>query len=717
MVAIGGSPASTPPASNQMTRMPMRLQSDVRGLRHPAMTAVSATTATVKCAPLIRSAARYRRAAALSLVSLICLNALPSASILISAGGDSRDSSSGRNGVAAKDSGGFRTFVVVRARVRDSTSLGIPAMHSRGGSAVVAAAVARRGFRSHLQQLSCPQGVLVEGRGSAFGFREPGGASAASLALGRPPNRHAFVLSSCSSHRGSSRRAASARSATDASRNDEFGCRRTGVAVGRGGRVRDCDSWLEKMGLSRSRRGAFDCCAQTTAARPHGGVRVVARNSCSYATSSPPATTGTGLHDHGGSAVPAVHIIDLRFMETLREVPLDDDSSCSLREPSGDGVGAGVPVGGGDCCNDQGESRRPVADARLHVLLLPRPKWGRGALTLLRNAASLTCVDGAANDLYDAVARLADGGPPTGGGQQGSSPRPPLNNMNRAASVEEGTACAPVTPPPPLPRRIPRSLAAALMPQLLVGDMDSARPEALRYFAARGGEVLETPNQNLHDFEKALDIVAARVAEAAAGTDSADSPPRQPAVNSTDAPPRRRARGRAIANGGANCLSSKGGGWDVLLGLVGRFSGRLDHCIANLHAIMRFAERETHQQQQSPSPHSTTAADPGAADPTNGHLRPRMAAMLTDGRGLAVALPAGHTQVRLPEHFYGGVCGLLPLKGRVRATTRGLKWNLSGDDPLQMGTQISSSNRIDALEVHVHSDDTLILYVEPPSNL
>ncbi|MDP4288246.1 MAG: thiamine diphosphokinase, partial [Bacteroidota bacterium] len=43
----------------------------------------------------------------------------------------------------------------------------------------------------------------------------------------------------------------------------------------------------------------------------------------------------------------------------------------------------------------------------------------------------------------------------------------------------------------------------------IVGDFDSITPDTLRFFEARGAEILSRPDQQHDDFEKALEFIAA----------------------------------------------------------------------------------------------------------------------------------------------------------------------------------------------------------------
>ena len=59
----------------------------------------------------------------------------------------------------------------------------------------------------------------------------------------------------------------------------------------------------------------------------------------------------------------------------------------------------------------------------------------------------------------------------------------------------------------------------------------------------------------------------------------------------------------------------------------------------------------------------------------------------------------------------GPTCGLVPIKGCATATTRGLKYNLNGEE-MAFGGLISTSNTLEGGEVEVETDRELLWITE-----
>jgi thiamine pyrophosphokinase len=62
---------------------------------------------------------------------------------------------------------------------------------------------------------------------------------------------------------------------------------------------------------------------------------------------------------------------------------------------------------------------------------------------------------------------------------------------------------------------------------------------------------------------------------------------------------------------------------------------------------------------------------------------------------VAICIPPGRHVILSKVGFEGPTCGILPLKGKSKITTNGLKWNLNTDTVF--GGLVSSSNSFDGV--------------------
>ena len=75
----------------------------------------------------------------------------------------------------------------------------------------------------------------------------------------------------------------------------------------------------------------------------------------------------------------------------------------------------------------------------------------------------------------------------------------------------------------------------------------------------------------------------------------------------------------------------------------------------------------------------------------------------------AFLLPPGRNVIEPNCDLEDGTCGLLPLGGRCEGVvTTGLKWDLDGTTPLELGGVVSSSNRVVSSTVTVQTSTPLL---------
>lgn len=194
---------------------------------------------------------------------------------------------------------------------------------------------------------------------------------------------------------------------------------------------------------------------------------------------------------------------------------------------------------------------------------------------------------------------------------------------------------------------------ARFVPDVIVGDLDSLRPEVAAYYKGLGAEVKVRADQDHNDFEKCLVEVEARLS----------------------APPEDAGETEARDSDTSNACPA------TVVGL-GAFGGRFDHEMAGMSLL-----------------HSYTS---------------RFRRLVLMGAGnVAFLLEPGLSHVVEPdERFEGPTIGLIPIGGACRSvTTEGLKWNLEGGS-LEFGVLVSSSNCVVAKEVRVTTDAPLVWTAE-----
>ncbi|CAM9288548.1 unnamed protein product [Ascophyllum nodosum] len=188
------------------------------------------------------------------------------------------------------------------------------------------------------------------------------------------------------------------------------------------------------------------------------------------------------------------------------------------------------------------------------------------------------------------------------------------------------------------------------VPDMIVGDLDSLRPEVAAFYEGLGTEVKQRPDQDHNDFEKCLIEVEARLLSTRTSTTSAAGTVTEEATAATST---------------------------TVVGL-GAFGGRFDHEMAAISLL-----------------HSYTS---------------RFDRLVLVGAGnVAFLLLPGRTHVlELDERFEGPTVGLIPVGGACTSvTTEGLKWDLN-ERSLEFGVLVSSSNEVAAKEVRVTTDAPLV---------
>lgn len=256
---------------------------------------------------------------------------------------------------------------------------------------------------------------------------------------------------------------------------------------------------------------------------------------------------------------------------------------------------------------------------------LLRHLWSRAALRV--------CADGGANRLHDSF-----GG---GGGEDGDS------------SVGD-----------------PSEERARYVPDIIVGDLDSLRPEVARFYENLGSEIKVRDDQDHCDFEKCLVEVENWLSSSSTPSAGAAAAERgvEPAASA--------AGGGSESRAPTACPAGA-----TVVGL-GAFGGRFDHemqAISLLHAYTSRFHR----------------------------------LVLMGAGNVAFLLEPGLSHAIEPDlRFEGPTVGLIPVGGPCRTvTTEGLRWNLDGRG-LEFGVCVSSSNLVEEDVVRVTTDAPLVWTAE-----
>lgn len=218
-----------------------------------------------------------------------------------------------------------------------------------------------------------------------------------------------------------------------------------------------------------------------------------------------------------------------------------------------------------------------------------------------------------------------------------------------------------------------------MLPDLIMGDLDSLRPDVESYYRERGVSIVSEDEQDSHDFEKCLRWLERRqqqqAVEAAAITggrtvgggsfDGDDSHGRSSSGSSSS----------FESSGSSDSTDSSIEPFHVVA--YGAFGGRLDHLMANLNMAYRFDCFESFY--------------------------------LMSDESLAMLLSPGAHTIEVNRHVEDGSCGLIPLgRSCERVLTAGLKWDLDGKRPLEFGSLISSSNWMVDERIAVETDAPLL---------
>lgn len=220
----------------------------------------------------------------------------------------------------------------------------------------------------------------------------------------------------------------------------------------------------------------------------------------------------------------------------------------------------------------------------------------------------------------------------------------------------------------------PSAERARFVPDIIVGDLDSLRPEVARFYEGLGSEIKLRDDQDHCDFEKCLVEVERRLSSS---SPSGTAAPRAPDGADTENP--------AVEGGDGD-----GDGADP---------GRSPPCAATVVGLGAFGGRFDHEMQAVSLLHAYTS-------------RFRRLVLMGAGNVAFLLEPGLSHSVEPDPRFEGPTVGLIPVGGPCRTVnTEGLRWNLEGRR-LEFGVCVSSSNLVVEETVRVRTDSPLVWTAE-----
>ncbi|KAM3583213.1 thiamine pyrophosphokinase [Umbelopsis sp. WA50703] len=194
---------------------------------------------------------------------------------------------------------------------------------------------------------------------------------------------------------------------------------------------------------------------------------------------------------------------------------------------------------------------------------------------------------------------------------------------------------------------------AKFLPNVIHGDLDSLRTDVREYYNSQGVSITQDHDQYSTDFMKCIALLRKTEAEAASKN----------------------------ANSNSDQLPKKN---DIVA--FPALGGRFDQTIASINQLY-FMKDEADRQL-----------------------------LLVSDENLTILLDKGKHRIKCNREIEGPTCGVMPLGGPVRLTTRGLKWNLT-DFPCHFGGMVSTSNLLDSDTIEIETDEAVVWTVELKEDL
>ena len=206
--------------------------------------------------------------------------------------------------------------------------------------------------------------------------------------------------------------------------------------------------------------------------------------------------------------------------------------------------------------------------------------------------------------------------------------------------------------------------SAVPLPDAIVGDLDSIRPDTRQFFESKGVAVQVRPSQYATDLQKSIQEVEDQ--EAASGD-----------------------------------------GHEHTLIIFGGLAGRLDQSVHTLHVLWQLAPG---------TKDLGSVVDPEGVNKRGNRLKKRQRTFVVGDGSVAWLLPKGKHALHMSRQVMGKTCGILPLgvgDSGAKVTTKGLEWNLEGDSTT-LGGFLSTSNHLHDEQgaVEVENDEPVYWTVE-----
>lgn len=206
--------------------------------------------------------------------------------------------------------------------------------------------------------------------------------------------------------------------------------------------------------------------------------------------------------------------------------------------------------------------------------------------------------------------------------------------------------------------------SAVPLPNAIVGDLDSIRPNTQRFFESKGVAVHVRPSQYATDLQKTIQEIEDQEVES-------------------------------------------GNGEEHTLVIYGGLAGRLDQSVHTLHVLWQLAPG---------TPDLGSVMDPGGVSERGNRIKKRQRTFAIGDGSVAWLLPKGKHVLHMSRHVMGKTCGILPLgvgNSGAKVSTKGLEWNLDGDSTT-LGGFLSTSNHLydEQGVVRVENDEPVYWTVE-----
>ncbi|KAI5792312.1 thiamine pyrophosphokinase [Pyronema domesticum] len=197
------------------------------------------------------------------------------------------------------------------------------------------------------------------------------------------------------------------------------------------------------------------------------------------------------------------------------------------------------------------------------------------------------------------------------------------------------------------------------LPTAIIGDLDSLRPSVRSFYSSHSVQINQDDDQNSTDFGKCMTFISLH----------------DPSVCTES----RRLSFRASIKPKKNADRTK----KLAVVALGGFGGRMDQSFHSIHALY------TSQQ---------------------GEGIPRQV-YLFSSESIAFLLRPGRNLLKTPRDHLGPSCGIIPVGGPAVVTTKGLEWNLEGQET-RFGGLVSTSNHTVEDEVMVETTEQVLWTVE-----